>query len=101
MVVNHNSYDATGTNDSSFDMHFVKNDRSKVQHSNMVVKELPVAGGETFTFDSEKIILEAGDKINYLEHTTFFFFFFFSKIKCNSKFYGSVNALFKSTINKC
>ena len=29
----------------------------------MVVKELPVPGGETFTFDSEKIILEAGDKI--------------------------------------
>ena len=29
----------------------------------MVVKELPVPGGETFTFDAEKIILEAGDKV--------------------------------------
>ena len=25
--------------------------------------ELPVPGGETFTLDSEKIILEAGDKV--------------------------------------
>ena len=62
MVVNPNSYDATGTNDSSFDMHFVKNAEAK-SNINMVVKELPVPGGETFTFDSEKIILEAGDKI--------------------------------------
>ena len=32
----------------------------------MVVKEMPVPGGETFTFDTEKVVLEAGDKITVL-----------------------------------
>jgi hypothetical protein len=29
----------------------------------MVVRSLELPAGETFTFDSEKIVLEAGDKI--------------------------------------
>lgn len=62
MVCNHAGYDAAGTNDTSFDLHFVKNGQPK-SNTNMVVKEMPVPGGETFTFDSEKIILEAGDSV--------------------------------------
>ena len=62
MVVNHAGFDAAGTNDTSFDLHFEKDTEAK-SNTNMVVKELPVPGGETFTFDSEKIILEAGDKV--------------------------------------
>jgi len=29
----------------------------------MVIKRLILPAGETFTFDSEKVILEAGDKV--------------------------------------
>ena len=62
MVCNHAGFLAAGTNDTSFDLHFVKDTEPK-SNTNMVVKELPVPGGETFTFDAEKIILEAGDKV--------------------------------------
>jgi len=49
-------------NDSQFDLHFVK-DTEAVGNVNQIVKDLPVPGGETFTFDSEKIILEEGDTV--------------------------------------
>ena len=35
-------------------------------NTNMVVKEMPVAGGDTFTLDTEKVVLEAGDKVTVL-----------------------------------
>ena len=62
MVCNHAGYNSAGTNDTSFDLHFVKSGQAK-SNTNMVVKEIPVPGGETFTLDTEKVILEAGDKI--------------------------------------
>lgn len=62
MVCNHAGFNGAGTNDTSFDLHFVKSGGAK-SNLNMVVKELPVAGGDTFTLDEEKIILEAGDKV--------------------------------------
>ena len=62
MVCNTAGYNSSGTNDTSFDLHFVKNTEAK-GNTNMVCKELPVPGGETFTFDAEKIILETGDKV--------------------------------------
>ena len=49
----------------SFDLHFVKSGQAK-SNTNMVVKEMPVAGGDTFTLDTEKVILEAGDKVTLL-----------------------------------
>ena len=65
MVCNHAGYNNAGTNDTSFDLHFVKSGDAK-SNTNMVVKEMPVPGGETFTFDTEKVVLEAGDKITVL-----------------------------------
>tara|TARA_B100000676_G_C18024625_1_gene814842 strand:+ start:1149 stop:1481 length:333 start_codon:yes stop_codon:yes gene_type:complete len=65
MVCNHAGYNNSGTNDTSFDLHFVKSGQAK-GNTNMVVKEMPVPGGETFTLDTEKIILEAGDKVTVL-----------------------------------
>ena len=62
MVTNIAGYNSAGTNDSSFDLHFIKDTEAKAD-KNKVVMELPVPGGETFTLDSEKIILEAGDKV--------------------------------------
>jgi hypothetical protein len=47
---------------TNFDMHFVKNGEPK-SDTNMVIKTLQMPAGETFTFDSEKIILEEGDRI--------------------------------------
>ena len=47
---------------SNFDLHFVKSGAAK-SNTNMVIRSLELPAGETFTFDSEKIVLEAGDKI--------------------------------------
>ncbi|MDC0002449.1 hypothetical protein OAP94_00430 [bacterium] len=47
---------------SNFDLHLVKSGAAK-SNTNMVVRSLELPAGETFTFDSEKIVLEAGDKI--------------------------------------
>ena len=65
MVCNTAAYDAAGNNDTSFDLHFVQQSQPK-SNTNMVVKEMPVPGGETFTFDSEKVILSAGDSVTLL-----------------------------------
>lgn len=45
-----------------FDMHFVKF-AEPVSLTNMVINSLPMPAGETFTFDSEKIILDEGDTV--------------------------------------
>lgn len=50
---------------TNFDMHLVKNGEPK-SNINMVVRNLQMPAGETFTFDSEKIILEEGDRILFL-----------------------------------
>jgi FlaG/FlaF family flagellin (archaellin) len=65
MVCNHAGFNSAGTNDTSFDLHFVKSGQAK-SNTNMVVKEMPVAGGDTFTLDTEKVVLEAGDKVTVL-----------------------------------
>jgi hypothetical protein len=45
-----------------FDMHLVKQG-STINLSNMVINTLELPAGETFTFDSEKIILDQGDRV--------------------------------------
>lgn len=50
----------TGTN---FNMHFVKQGDPTGNNLNKVVNTLDLPPGETFTFDSEKIILDTGDRI--------------------------------------
>jgi len=47
---------------TNFDMHFVKSGGTK-SAVNQVINQLEIPAGETFTFDSEKIILSEGDKI--------------------------------------
>jgi hypothetical protein len=47
---------------TQFDMHFVKSGEPK-GNPNKVINNLPLPAGETFTFDSEKVILEEGDRI--------------------------------------
>lgn len=53
---------------TNFDLHFVKSGEAK-SDINKVVNAMPVPAGETFTFDSEKIVLEEGDKVVMLSES--------------------------------
>lgn len=46
-----------------FDLHLVPQGQA-IGDQNMIVRSLVLPAGETFTFDSEKIVLEEGDYIN-------------------------------------
>lgn len=46
-----------------FDLHLVPSGQA-IGDQNMVVRSLVLPAGETFTFDSEKIVLEEGDYVN-------------------------------------
>lgn len=48
--------------ETQFDMHLVASGGAK-SAVNMVINDLVLPAGETFTFDSEKLVLAAGDKI--------------------------------------
>ena len=62
-----NTYDPGGTapeNETSvFDLHFVPNGDPLDVTTTCVVRRLELPAGETFTFDSEKIVLTGGDKV--------------------------------------
>jgi len=47
---------------TNFDMHLIPSGQPKAEN-NMIVRSLNLPAGETFTFDSERIILEEGDSI--------------------------------------
>ena len=47
---------------TSFDLHVVKN-ADTVSNKNKIVSQLELTASETFTFDTEKLILDAGDKV--------------------------------------
>lgn len=51
---------------ASFDLHLIPNGDSLSNSVTCVVRELELPAGETFTFDSEKIVLEAGDKVSFV-----------------------------------
>ena len=46
-------------------MHLIPSGSALSNSITCVVKELVLPAGETFTFDSERIILEAGDKLSF------------------------------------
>lgn len=54
------------THDAAFDMHFIKNAQALNNNVTCVVRDLNLPAGETFTFDSEKIVLSAGDKVSFV-----------------------------------
>lgn len=62
IVCNTANFDSSGNNDTEFDLHIVKSGQPKGP-ANQIVNNLFIAGSDTFTFDSEKIVMEAGDKI--------------------------------------
>jgi len=56
------NYASSGS--ASFDLHIVKNGEARGD-KNVVVSNLELPAGETFTFDSEKIVLEEFDYISF------------------------------------
>jgi hypothetical protein len=55
-----------GTNTASFDMHLVPSGSSLDNSVTRVINNLTLPAAETFSFDSEKIVLEAGDRIIFV-----------------------------------
>jgi hypothetical protein len=51
---------------ASFDMHFIPSGDSLANKVTRVVNELNLPAGETFSFDTEKIVLEEGDKVSFV-----------------------------------
>lgn len=68
MVVNtYSPNDASPENETaSFDMHFIKDGQALDNQVTCVVRELSLPAGETFTFDSEKIVLSEGDTLSFV-----------------------------------
>ena len=68
MVVN--TYSPNGASPenetASFDMHFIKDGQPLGNQTTCVVRELELPAGETFTFDSEKIVLTEGDTLSFV-----------------------------------
>lgn len=56
----------------SFDLHLIQNSGGSVgtldNNVTRVVNNLDLPAGETFTFDSEKVILETGDTVSLVGH---------------------------------
>jgi hypothetical protein len=52
----------TGDNPVKLSVHYIKN-TELISNRNRVVNSLEIPAGETFTIDSEKVILETGDTI--------------------------------------
>lgn len=49
-------------------LHVVKNTNTH-SNTNMILNEMPIPAGETFTFDTEKVILENGDSLQAIADT--------------------------------
>ena len=65
-----NTYDPGGVTPeaetSIFDMHFIPSGDPLSIVENCVVRRLSLPAGETFTFDSERIVLDEGDKLSFV-----------------------------------
>ena len=55
-----------GTATASFDMHLIPSGGALANKVTRVIKGLSLPASETFTFDSERIILEEGDKLVFV-----------------------------------
>lgn len=66
MVCNTQPEDTGGGNDTTFDLHLIPSGQTKGTddpNANQILNNLKVAGADTFSFDTEKLILEEGDTI--------------------------------------
>jgi len=62
-----NTYNPTAsiaaTRSASFDLHLVPSGEPRDNQVTAVIRELVLPAGETFTFDTERIVLEEGDEV--------------------------------------
>jgi hypothetical protein len=72
-VPNNKSYAVTnilvcniGTATAQFDLHLIPSGSALDNNVTRVINNLELPAGETFTFDTEKIVLEAGDKVTFV-----------------------------------
>lgn len=64
----------TGTSGTAdFDMHLVPQGEPTDNFDTRVINNLTLPAGETFTFDSEKIVLDEGDSVVFFADPTFNF----------------------------
>lgn len=65
-----NTYDPNASDadlrEASFDMHIKKAGQPLNNKVTCVVREMPLPAGETFTLDSEKIILDEGEEVSFV-----------------------------------
>jgi len=54
------------SDDATFDLHFIPSGDPLNNAITRVVNNLTLPATETFTFDSERIVLEAGDKVSFV-----------------------------------
>jgi len=50
-------------NDSSFNMHVIKGSGGVKSNENLILNSISLPAQETFTFNVERLILEAGDRV--------------------------------------
>lgn len=50
---------------AAFDMHLIPNGSPLNNAVTRVISNLSLPAGETFTFDSERVVLETGDKVSF------------------------------------
>ena len=55
-----------GTSTASFDMHLIPQSSSLSNSVTRVINNLELPVGETFTFDTERVVLEVGDKLSFI-----------------------------------
>lgn len=55
-----------GVASAAFDLHLIPQSSSLNNAVTRVINNLTLPAGETFTFDTEKIVLEEGDKISFV-----------------------------------
>lgn len=65
LVCNNAADDGSGANDTTFDMHVIPAGQSK-STTNIVLNDLSVAAADTFTFNVERLILEADDRLMFV-----------------------------------
>lgn len=55
-----------GSVDDTFDLHFIPSGQSLSNSRTRVINNLLLPAAETFTFDTEKIVLDAGDIVSFV-----------------------------------
>lgn len=62
LICNNGVNDGSGTNDTQVDVHVIPDGQSK-SDANRIINDLPIDSADTFTFSTERLILEEGDTV--------------------------------------